>query len=100
MRRFENMLVIAENLNTGREAFDRAARLALRNDAHLTLVGMVKMSTLKSLIGRERVSLANLEQRLVSERAAQLEAAAASLRNDKLNVSCKVLLGGGFIEIV
>ena len=30
MKRFKNILFIAENLETGREAFDRAAQLALR----------------------------------------------------------------------
>ncbi len=100
MKRFKKILFITENLDQERERFDRAAQLALRNDARLTLVGMVKMSTLKSLIGRETESLANLEQRLVGERAAQLEAATASLRNAEVDVSSKVLLGGGFVEII
>ena len=100
MKRFKNILFIAENLETGREAFDRAAQLALRNHAKLNLVSMVKMSTLHRLVGLETVSLASLEQRLVRERTAQLEAATASLKHDNLDISCKVLLGGGHIEII
>ena len=100
MGRFKNILYVVENLQDEREAFDRAATLALRNRAKLTVVGLVRMSTLNALVGIERDSLASLEHRLVSDRAAQLRAATASLGNDKLDVSCKVLLGGGFFEIV
>jgi nucleotide-binding universal stress UspA family protein len=100
MKRFKNILFVSDNHERGQEAFERTAQLALRNEAKLTIVGVVKVSTLDALIGHKTVSLGDLQQRVVSERSTQLEEAIAALKNDKLEVSSKVLLGGGFVEII
>ena len=100
MKRFKNILFVSNNPEEGSEAFERAAQLALRNEAKLTVVGMVKVSALDALIGHKTVSLGNLQQRLARERTAQIEEAVAALEIDKLEVSSKVLMGGGFVEII
>jgi len=100
VKRFKSILFVTNKPEEGKEAFERAAQLALRNDAELTVVGIVKVSKLGALIGNETVSLGDLQQRLVSERSTQLEETIAALENDKLAVSSKVLLGGGFVEII
>ncbi len=100
MKRFKNILFVSDNHERGQEAFERAAELALRNEAKLTVIGVVKVSTLDTLIGHKTVSFGDLQQRLVSERSTQIEEAIAALENDKLNVSSRVLLGGGFVEII
>jgi len=100
MKRFKNILFVADKHETGQEAFDRAAELALRNNAKLAVIGTVKVSTIDALISHKTVSLDDLRQRLVNERSAQIEKMIASIGNDDLDVSSKVLLGGGFVEIV
>ena len=100
MKRFKNILFISDNHERGQEAFERAAELALRNEAKLTVIGVVKVSTLEALIGHKTVSLGDLQQRLINERSAQIEEAIAALSYDSLDVSSKVLLGGGFVEII
>ena len=80
MKRFKNILFVSDNHEKGHEAFERAAELALRNEAKLTVIGVVKVSTLNSLIGYKTVSLGDLQQRLVNERSAQIEEAIAAFR--------------------
>jgi nucleotide-binding universal stress UspA family protein len=79
MKRFKNILFISDNHERGQEAFERAAELALRNEAKLTVIGVVKVSTLEALIGHKTVSLGDLQQRLINERSAQIEEAIAAL---------------------
>ncbi len=100
MKRFKNILFITDNHETGQEAFERAAELAMRNSAKLNVISVVKVSTLSALIGYKTVSLGDLQQRLVSERSSQIEKILAAFGSDDLDVSSKVLLGGGFVEIV
>jgi nucleotide-binding universal stress UspA family protein len=100
MKRFKNILFVSDNHERGQEAFARAAQLATRNEARLTVVGTVKVSALDALIGHKTVSLGDLQQRLVSERSDQINESIKSLENDKLDVSSKVLLSAGFVEII
>ncbi len=100
MKRFKNILFVSDNHERGQEAFERAAELALRNEAKLTVVGVVKVSTLDALIGHKTVSLGDLQQKLINERATQIEEAVSALDYADLIVSSKVLLGGGFVEII
>ncbi len=100
MKRFKNILFVAENHKNGIEAFERAVSLAKRNEAKLTVVGAVKVSTLDALIDHKTVSLGALQQRLVKERTAQLEETVAALGDDSLDVTIKVILGSSFVEIV
>lgn len=100
MKRFKNILFVSDNHDHSLEAIERAAQLALRNEAKMTVVGTVKISAFDALIGHKTISLGDLQQRLKSECSAQLDAAVAALEYDSLNVSTKVLLGGGFVEII
>ena len=100
MKRFKNILFVSDNHESGQEAFERAAELALRNEAKLTVIGVLKISTLDALLGHKMVSLGDLQQRLINERATQIENAIAALGHKDLDVSSKVLLGGGFVEII
>jgi len=100
MKRFKNILFVSENHEKEQEAFERVAELALRNEAKLTVIGVMKVSTLDALISHKTVSLGDLQQRLINERSAQLEGAISTLDNDRLEVSSKVLIGEGFVEII
>ncbi len=100
MKRFKNILFVSDNHEQEQEAFERATQLALRNEAKLSVVGLVKVSTLDALIDHKTVSLRNVQERLARERSTQMEEAIAALKIDKLEVSSKVLLGGGFVEII
>ena len=100
MKRFKNILFVADNLGNGTEALERAASLAQRNEARLTVVGLVRVSTLDALIDHKTISLGALQQKLVVERTAQLEEAIAALGGDTLDTSVKVILGNSFVEIV
>ena len=99
MKRFKNILFVSDNHEVEQEAFERATQLALRNEAKLTVVSLVKVSALDALIDHKTVSLGDLQQRLISERSTELEDAIAALEYDNLDVSSKVLWGGGFVEI-
>lgn len=100
MKRFKNILFVSENHDKEQEAFGRVAELALRNESKLTVISVMKVSTLDALISHKTISVSDLHQRLINERSAQLEAAIATLDNDALDVSSKVLIGEGFVEII
>ncbi len=100
MKRFKNILFISDDHAKGREAFERATELALRNEAKLTVVGVVKVSTLDAFIGHKSVSYRDLQQKMINERLIKIEEAIAESGNNGIDVSSKVLMGGGFVEII
>ncbi len=70
---FRNILVVMDGREGGRDAFRRAAELALCNKAKLTVVGMVKSASIIALTGYRSVSLGDLQDKLIRERSAQSE---------------------------
>lgn len=100
MKRFKNILFIAGNGEKKQEALERCAELALRNTAKLTVIGVVNVSTLGALIDRKTLALDDLQQRAISERSAEIEDALQNLGIEGLDITSKILLDGGFVEII
>ncbi len=96
---FRNILVVVDSHEGGREAFRRAAELALCNKAKLTVIGTVKNASIIALTGDRSVSLGDLQDRLIRQRSAQIEKTLESFGDPFVATSNKVLLGGGVEEI-
>ena len=91
--------MVIDGREGGRDAFRRAAELALCNKAKLTVVGMVKSASIIALAGYRSVSLGDLQEKLIRERSAQIEKILESFRRPVVATKHKVLLGGGIKEI-
>ena len=99
MTGFRNILVVVDGHEGGREAFRRAAELALCNQAKLTVIGMVKNASIIAATSHRNVSLGDLQDKLIRERSAQIEKTLESFGDPVVATSNKVLLGGGIEEI-
>ena len=100
MRRFRNILLVTDGEDRSMTTLDRAAALAGRNQAQLTVV-----SVLESLPSElQRLMLAmhpeDLWQIAADERREQLERFVARIWPGEIGVTAKILCGTQFLEII
>lgn len=102
MQRFKNILVVVEdNCDADTNpAIARAAVLARRNEARLTLVDVVTTpsSAIKEYKGI--ISADELTELMVTQRKKELSKTCAALQEDKIFVTTKIATGRGFIEVI
>ncbi len=100
MKRFKNILLLAGERPGERTTVVRAAALAKRNGARLTLVEVVEQlprDMQKLITAAPPIDLVKL---VMKERREGLEALAAPLRDQGIRVSAAVLSGTPFLELI
>lgn len=100
MKRFKNILLLAGERPGERTTVVRAAALAKRNGARLTLVEVVEQlprDMQKLITAAPPIDLVKL---VMKERREGLEALAAPLRDQGIPVSAAVLSGTPFLELI
>jgi len=98
MRRFSNILFVADPTTDNAAAFARAVELANNNQAQLTVAGIVEISDKQKAALEGDTGL--LRQVMVEERREEVE---LLLRNESANrgsIEAKVLVGKGFLEVI
>ena len=99
MQRFRNILFVAGAGEDPVGPLARAAELAHRNGARLTLAAAVDRLPPWSALLTRGLSNADLQQAVLEQRRAELERLAAGLGAD-LRVQARVLVGTPFLEVV
>ena len=102
MKRFKNILVLYDRKVGDEAALDRAAALALKNEAALTLVEAVESlpSDAVALFAPLALNEEELQRRFTDERQAHLERLVASLRQQGIAAKASVLVGRPFLEVI
>jgi len=100
MKRFENILLVTAERSGERATLTRAAGLAQRNGARLTLVEVTEHfpHEMQKLGAADRPI--DLMKLVVKDRRERLERLAAPLRDQGIRVSSAVLSGTAFLEII
>lgn len=103
MKRFKDILVVADDASASDALFDRARWLGTANEARLTLVDVIDsapgdLARLFSVLPGPRAR--DVEQQVVSAHADRLETLAEPLRTAGLTVATQVLQGVDFVETI
>lgn len=100
MKRFSNILLIAdEDIDWG-TALQRAITLAKNNHATLTVCAVVDDVPAEVKIAAGFIAPQELRDIAVSEKRAELEVLVKSITHEGITVESKVLVGKPFIEII
>jgi universal stress protein E len=99
MQRFKNILLVDEGGAERKAALERAITLAKRNQAALTVVGILEglPPKLPQIQGLEP---ATLQEMAIQERREQLENLVAPLRREGMKLTSNVLIGTPFLAII
>ncbi|MFG0285905.1 MAG: universal stress protein [Phycisphaerales bacterium JB039] len=100
MKRFKNILLVAENGPGAKATTARTVALAKRNRAQLTIVDVVEQ--IPKQIGRfvTDVSAPELVALIIRKRQEQLEKLIAPARRQRIKAAADVLVGRPFVEII
>ena len=100
MKRFKNILVVHDQRALSNVALERAAALAKRNVARLTLVEVIEdfPASMRMLI--TMMPLQELRELVINERREQLECVVSPIRKEGIPVDAIVLIGAPFYEII
>lgn len=99
MERFNNILLVDEGGEERKAALERAIPLARRNQANLTVVGILE-GVPPELHKIKGLKPADLQQMAIQERREQLENLVAPLRQEGMKLTTNVLIGTPFLEII
>ena len=99
VQRFKNILLSDDVRVERKAALERAVALARRNQAQLTVVGIVEALP-RELRMITVLNPSDLQEMVMEERREQLEHLIASIKHDDLQVTAKVLFGTPFLEII
>lgn len=103
MRRFKNILLVAENGIVGPDAGSRALTLAQANGASVTLIDVIAVEggDFQQLLGTLGGSSGNtVEEQLLAIRKAELNQLAIPFREAGIEVDTLVMTGTPFIEVI
>ncbi len=100
MKRFENILLVTYGSGDRRAAFKRAVRLAKENQARLTLVDVLEKLPPETTTLPKGISHAELEAKVTRQQHERSDRLVASIRDEGVDISAKVLVGKPFIEII
>lgn len=98
MRRFKKILVLSGNPDQTPRILDRAARLAARNDAVLTLLGVAEAMPERQPVVLDDGDRLDVEGLLAADKRRRLEALAAEV--DGVDVVVDVRTGVPFLEVI
>ncbi|MEE4218182.1 MAG: universal stress protein [Xanthomonadales bacterium] len=99
MQRFKNILCVVNEVKSSKEALKRAARLALNNQARLTVTGVAPHVSVGMGIPENGQISKELQAAVVKTCATELAAAVSTLDNHR-QIETRVLVGIGFLEII
>ncbi len=99
MKRFSNILYVADSESDCISALERAVELACNNQAKLTVVDIVNEKSISVFCGKATFPVEDFRQTVVDDHKGQLEQAVAPWR-DKLAIETEVLVGIPFIETI
>jgi nucleotide-binding universal stress UspA family protein len=100
MKRFSNILLIADAAGDTSVALDRAVALAINNQASLTLVDIVDLVPAELQMAVTAVTPHELCEIAVTDKREKLDQIIESIANEEIAVETKVLVGKPFIEII
>ena len=100
MKRFRDILLVADSKTEGERTLKRAVSLAKNNQARLTVVDIVKKmpGDMQRLFRSKH--LADIQDIIIQDRLKQLKHLIAPIKDEGVQVTAKVLLGRPVIEIV
>ena len=99
MKRFKNILFVADSELKGGDAFERAVMLAENNQAQLTIVSILDELPMWTGEDMQVISMLELQDTIMKKRQQQLKALVSSIEK-KISVSTKVLTGVAFLVLV
>jgi len=99
MRRFKNILYVADSELKGGDKFERAVTLAENNQARLTVVDVIEPLSAGSEMPEGGPIVADLQAAMESAHAQGLEALIEPYRT-RIEIQAKVLIGTPFLEII
>lgn len=99
MKRFKNILFVADSELKGGDAFERAVTLAENNQARLTVVSIVEGLPVRISEEIQGISLTELRDAIMDKRQSQLETMVTSI-GKKIPISSKVLTGVDFLVLI
>jgi universal stress protein E len=100
MRRFKNILLVADCASGHSPAFERAADLARRNEAFLTVIHVFDALPRDLQILASALPLDDLLDVAIDDRRKQLEHLIGPIRENGVTVDVRVQCGTPFIEII
>ena len=100
MKRFSNILLVADEALENSAAFERALAIARNNQASLTLLAVVDDVSAQMQMASTAVTAEQLHEIAVSEKREQLENIAGTTAITGVEVKTKVIVGKRFLEII
>ena len=99
MKRFKNILFVADPELNGGDAFERAVMLAQSNQAKLTVVSIVDELPIWAYEEFQGVSMLAVQDSIINKRLLQLDKMLSSI-GDKISINSKVLSGVDFLVLI
>ncbi len=99
MKRFKNILFVADSELKGGDAFERAVSLAENNQAQLTVVSILEELPALSSEDIQGVSMAELQDAIMDKQRFKLEALITSIGKN-VHISSKILTGVAFLVLI
>ena len=99
MKRFKNILFVADAELKGGDALNRAVTLAENNQAHLTVVSIIEELPVSGSEEIQGISMSELHDAIIDKRRLQLESLLSSI-STKIQISSKVLSGVTFLTLI
>ena len=99
MKRFKNILFVADSDLEGGDTFQRAVTLAENNQAQLTVVSILEEFPAQSSEAIQDMSMTDLKNAIMDKRQSQLETMVA-LTEKKYPISTKILTGTAFLVLI
>jgi nucleotide-binding universal stress UspA family protein len=100
MKRFSNVLLIADVALENSKAMERAVEFALNNQASLTLIDIVDDFSTEIQMAVTAVTGEKLSDMMVSEKRKHLEKIVNATEMKGVDIEVKVLVGKPFLEII
>ena len=100
MKRFKNILLVADGKPEEKEAFDQAVGLAKSNQARLTVVGILEKIPPEIGMAITAVPLDKLQKIAMEERFKQLQGLIASVEDKSIQIHARVFAGMPFLQII
>ena len=99
MKRFKNILFVADAELQGGDAFERAVMLAENNQAQLTVVSILEELPTRSSEEIHGMSMSQLHDAIIEKQQLQLETMVASIEKN-ININARVLTGVAFLALI
>ena len=100
MKRFSNILLVADAAFDDSAALERALAIAVSNQASLTLIDIVDDISGETQPKIATVTPEQLNEFAVSEKRVQLEKIVSAAKTKGIDIDVKVLIGKSFLEVI